>query len=145
MVTEEDRLAEALYFANRCHNRKHKTGCVLYSKNGEFLGGGWAHDGEWSYGGLYSVHAEVHAVLRARKKHNLKGSTAYVATYASRSGIPTLSKPCLNCATTLVGYGIDSVIYTTSNVDLPYSYLYLPGAIEKKNLKVYKKRGKWKQ
>lgn len=135
-------LSKALYYAQRCSNRKHNTGCAIYSKNGRFLEGGWAHDAEWSYGGLYSVHAEVHAILRARKQHNLSGAVAYIATYASQSGSPTLSKPCLNCATTLVGYGIEYVIYTTSNVDLPYSYLYLPVAIEKKNLKVYKKRGK---
>lgn len=133
-------LSKALYFARRCHNRKHKTGCAIYSKSGEFLEGGWAHDAEWSYGGLYSVHAEVHAVLRARKKHDLTGSVAYIATYASRSGTATLSKPCLNCATTLVGYGIDTVVYTTSD---NFTTLYLPAALEKNNLKVYKKRARW--
>lgn len=57
------------------------------------------------------MHAEVNAVLLARKKIDLRGAKMYVAKIG-RNGELGNSKPCAMCMQTLRLYGIKRVTYT---------------------------------
>lgn len=130
-----DEIEHAISIAKRSQLKKHRTGCVIY-RDDTFVSNGWSHTGHWRVNQPYSVHAEIHAILRGRHME-LGDSVAYIAT-VSGSGKITKAAPCLACATTLVGYGIESVVYTRSGGGT--SSMYLPEAIALNQLKVYNKR-----
>jgi deoxycytidylate deaminase len=59
-----------------------------------------------------SVHAEA-AVIRELLKNytDLKGTTIYIAR-VSRTGVPTISRPCVNCMRAIRDAGIKEIVYT---------------------------------
>lgn len=133
---------EAIKIAKRSTHAKHQTGCVIVDrqKTPILISNGWSHKGNWDYGtGLYSVHAEIHALIRARPK-NLHGCVAIIATIARKSGSVTNAAPCLTCAMALIASGIETVYYTVWTQEI--RLMYLPDAIESANLKVYRTRNK---
>lgn len=91
------------------------TGCVIYDRRGRIIGNGWSHMSETTLTQAYSVHAEIHALLRT-PRHLLNGAIACVATISRKSGnLATSSKPCTVCAGALYAAGIEKVYYTTSS------------------------------
>lgn len=101
---------EAKRIAKRSPQRRFKTGCIVVNHN-KIIGTGWSHVG-LNLTALYSVHAEIHALLRTHRDF-LFGATAYVTTIAVKSGNnATSSCPCKVCAGALYAAGIEKVIYT---------------------------------
>lgn len=136
---------KALKIAERSTHRKHMTGCIIADVSGKtpvIVSQGWSHIGNWDYGtGLYSVHAEIHALIRARPL-SIKGCIAYVGTIARKSGNITNALPCLTCATALVAAGIEDVVYSVSGIGtlVQWKATNLPNAIKNADLKIYKER-----
>jgi deoxycytidylate deaminase len=135
----------AIKIALRSMHKKHLTGCVIVDNPSDsIISNGWSHTGQWRRSGLYSVHAEIHALIRG-KHQDLTDCTCYIACLAKKSGAITNAQPCLSCATALVGYGITLVhytipgIYTTTN-ECFTSSMFLPDAIDSAELKVYNTR-----
>lgn len=60
-----------------------------------------------------TIHAEVDAILKARRKHDLRGSVLYVARVLKASTMLSLSKPCATCHKIINNYGIHHVFFTT--------------------------------
>ena len=58
-----------------------------------------------------SVHAEIDAIFRARRKVDLRGSKMYVARLTKRGQVG-LAMPCKMCRRALQRYGIKRVYYT---------------------------------
>lgn len=73
---------------------------------------GWSHMGQANLAEYYSVHAELHAILRAGRGR-LKGGSAIVFNYSGRSGATALAKPCDRCEALLRNEGIRVVSYST--------------------------------
>lgn len=65
-----------------------------------------------------SIHAEVRAIFRARRKSDLRGCRMFVARVTkdnklrSESGSVGLAMPCAACMAAIASYGIKRVIYT---------------------------------
>jgi len=66
-----------------------------------------------------SIHAEVDAVLSARKKIDLRGSKMYIVRRqrgdCAENPKIVLAKPCEMCQAVLFSYGIKRATYTVSN------------------------------
>lgn len=60
---------------------------------------------------IVSTHAEIDAILRARKKIDLRGADMYVAR-VKRTGECGLAAPCDMCRKAIQQYGIRRVFYT---------------------------------
>jgi tRNA(Arg) A34 adenosine deaminase TadA len=60
---------------------------------------------------IVSTHAEIDAILRVRKKINLRGADMYVAR-VKRTGGCGLAAPCEMCRKAIQQYGIRRVFYT---------------------------------
>lgn len=120
---------------SRCPHKRHMVGAVIVSKGGEILGDGCAHVSNIRLSELSSVHAEIHALGRARHE-NLKGAIVYVRAIARKSNNIVVGKPCLTCAIAMKTAGIDTVIYSVSEGRT--GTLDLESDLSK--LKVYKKR-----
>lgn len=137
---------EAIKIAKRSTHAKHQTGCVIVdvsSKTPIIVSNGWSHKGNWDYGtGLYSVHAEIHALVRCKHLELNSNYVAYVATIARKSGNVVNSESCLTCATALVAAGITQVVFTVNQVhdSTAISTMFLPNAIESAGLKVYRQK-----
>lgn len=58
------------------------------------------------------MHAECHAVLKARKKIDLRGAKMYVARVTKVNGIVGNSRPCEMCQNAARLYGIKKIYYT---------------------------------
>lgn len=107
-------MKEAIKTAKRSPQKRFKTGCILVN-NDRIVGSGWSHCSDLRLSRLYSVHSEIHALLRTPKQF-LSGATAYVATIAVKSGnLATTSCPCQVCAGALYAAGIQNVFYTISD------------------------------
>lgn len=124
---------EAIKIAKRSSCRRFLVGCVLV-KDEEILSSGWAHMSQMKLKEVPSVHAELHALLRARHL-DLTGCTAYIATIAGKSGNITCAKPCLTCYTALKNAGIETIVYTDK---IGPTTILLADMIEK-SLKIYSK------
>lgn len=91
--------------------------CALIFAGGKLLSVGFNSDKLNSFVTTFAhhpdarMHAEVNAVLLARKKIDLRGSKIYVAKIG-RNGELGNSKPCKMCTETLKLYGIKRVTYT---------------------------------
>lgn len=59
-----------------------------------------------------NMHAEVDAILRARKKVDLRGSKMYVARLTRATQSPANSAPCAMCVEAATMYGIKRIYYT---------------------------------
>lgn len=94
-----------------CASRKYMTGAYIHSADNRSYAVGWSHVGTWHMDGLYSMHAEMHAVFRSRFK--LEGATCRVMTITRKSGAVANAMPCVNCAIALYKLGISVCYYTT--------------------------------
>lgn len=113
-------LNNAIKAAKRSPQRGYKVGCCIVKKN-EIISTGVNHVPYSRPRSLFSIHAELHALAKARHK-DLHGASAWVANIA-HSGNVRLAKPCLTCAIALASAGIKLVHYTiddnnTGTVDL---------------------------
>lgn len=96
----------AIHIAKRSTNKTHKTGAVII-RNGVVLATGWSHVSEANYTRLRSIHAEMHAIARAKAQRKmLAGSNIYIATINAKSGNVVNSCPCINCAIALLREGL---------------------------------------
>jgi deoxycytidylate deaminase len=112
MIIDPKLIDEAIKIAERSPARKYMTGCVIANSEGDVIATGWSHTGTWRMRELYSVHAEMHALIRSRHLFFASTDQAYIATIARKSGAITLGRPCLSCATALLRSGIGRVNYT---------------------------------
>lgn len=104
---------EAIKIARRSSTGKYMTGAVIIRK-GKILSNGWNHIPNHKHPKLFSLHAEMHALARARHL-DLHGAVVYIAALSRKSGNATLAKPCLNCAIALRAAGIEHFVCTSSN------------------------------
>lgn len=72
-----------------------------------------------------SVHAEIAAVAKARKKIRLEGSKIYVVRI-HRDGTPAMAKPCEMCQHVLFNYGIKKAIFTVDPFTVSEMKLHNP-------------------
>lgn len=103
-------IAEAKKIAERSSITKHKTGAI-FVRNDKIISNGWSHVPHYKLRGKRSLHAEMHALARARHL-NLNGVICYVATVVGKSGNYVSGMPCLDCAIALKAAGIMSVCFT---------------------------------
>ena len=61
------------------------------------------------------IHAEVDAILRVRKKINLKGTKLFVARISKTGKNICISRPCPMCINVMKNYGITKAYYTINN------------------------------
>lgn len=61
-----------------------------------------------------SVHAEIDAIFKVRRKIDLRGCDMYVARI-TKNGIHGLAAPCTMCMRTIQRYGIKRVFYTVED------------------------------
>lgn len=61
-----------------------------------------------------STHAEMDAVLKARGKHDLRGTKMYVVRTKPSGGVG-MAKPCEICQHILYNYGIKRAYYTIAD------------------------------
>src|ERR1043166_3812522 len=105
-------LDKAMNAAKRSSLKRHKTGAVIVDSKGVLVSIGWSHMTNTTRSQYFSMHAELHAILRADKRERLKNATIYVATIAGRSGNITTAKPCEACEAIIRSVGIKSIVYT---------------------------------
>jgi len=98
--------AEAL----RSPMTRYGVGAVLLNSKGELLSKGCSHTPAQNYG-MASIHAEAHALSRA-KHLDLRGAICLVYTLnRKRTGCAHSSKPCQSCAELLVKRGVAMAVY----------------------------------
>lgn len=110
-------LEKALQIAGRSGIRRYKTGAVIVAKKGNVVSVGWSHMTCVHREEYYSMHAELHAVLRADRK-TLVGSTCFVANVSGKSGAIASAKPCDACAAVLKEAGVVRIVYTTAQGEM---------------------------
>jgi len=107
--TKLDWLSLASDRASRSDFMHHRTGCVIV-KGDSVVGDGWSHVPSVRYSQYRSVHAELHALIRAHKP-NLLDSIAHIITL-TKANRWTNAKPCLRCLELLIDAGVSSVIFS---------------------------------
>lgn len=65
------------------------------------------------HAGVRSIHAEINAVFKVRRKVDLEDSVMYVARRTYHGDV-ALAKPCPMCVYVLQRYGIKRVYYTVN-------------------------------
>jgi len=129
-------IEEAIKIAKRSRCGKYAMGCVIRTRDNKTVSNGWAHVPEMKEWRLYSLHAEIHAIARARNT-GLENTIAYIAAVSNKSGNVSLAKPCRDCAIALFSAGVKEVYYTTAPFTIP-QYLSLFHAMDHlETFKVY--------
>lgn len=67
-----------------------------------------------------TIHAEIDCLLKARKKHDLRGTTIYVGRKLKKFETLSMSKPCETCHTLLQQYGVRHAYYTDASGKISY-------------------------
>ncbi len=111
-MNKTDAIALATKMATRSPQGRFKTGCVIIGKKGEILSKGWSHLSEARMAEYFSVHAELHALLRTAYRPSLEGGIAYIVTKSGKSGDLTMARPCRACAAALYAAGIKKIVFT---------------------------------
>lgn len=132
MKINEDHIRRTISVARRSHFKRFMNGS-LFVLDDEIISNGWSHFSHVRLNETSSIHAEIHALGRARHT-NLEGATAYLAAISRKSGNVTNSRPCLACAIAMRAAGIEQVVYTTS----PSKYAILDLEEDLSNLKIYR-------
>lgn len=75
-----------------------------------------------------SIHAEIDAILRIRRKVDLRGATIYVVRL-KKNGETGVATPCKMCSRAIVDHGIKRIFYTVdgNNVEVTRSDVLLQG------------------
>ena len=135
-------IEEAIKIAKRSSTGKYMMGCVIV-RNNEIISNGWAHIPTQRNWRLYSMHAEMHALVRGRRS-DLQDAHIYIAAISRKSGMLTNARPCLDCVIALRAAGIFNCHYTTDTWndlgDIFVNDESLEGRL--KDFKVYNKRSK---
>lgn len=98
--------------ALRSSTGKYAMGCIIVDEKNRIVSNGWAHKPIMKNWKLYSLHAEMHAVARARHHYRLERGTAYIVAVSRKSGKFTTAMPCRDCAIALISFGVELVMYS---------------------------------
>lgn len=128
---------EAKKIAGRSSIGKHMTGAVI-TLDGKIVSNGWSHVPHYKLTSKRSLHAEIHALGRARHI-TVSGGVISIATIARRSRNFVSAKPCLDCAIALYAAGIYDVYFTVNNDE--NDYLNLGHESTFADLKKYERNG----
>lgn len=83
-----------------------------------------------------SVHAEVDAILRARRKIDMTGSKIYVVRLlrTDRHGKPVygMARPCEMCSDVLYAYGIKRAVYSVDSNTYGVTNIVNPNTLYKR-------------
>jgi deoxycytidylate deaminase len=125
----------ALQMAGRSPLRRYKTGAVIV-RNTTVVSTGWSHYG-MRLSSVYSMHAELHALLRARHLE-LSDADIFIANMRPGTNRIVMSQPCATCVAALRTVGITRAHYTVeSTTETPiFASMDLTASV---NLKVYKR------
>jgi deoxycytidylate deaminase len=106
----------ATQLALKSPSTDHRHGCVIV-KDGRIVSEGYNH--KWThFRHAYSIHAEVHALSRLKKKrHVMPSCEMYVVRIGSdRMGNPLkFSKPCPDCTRAIEKAGIRRIYYSLTD------------------------------
>jgi deoxycytidylate deaminase len=102
---------DIMRIARRSPLQRYKTGAVIISRSGVYTG--WAHCG-LRLRATHSVHAELHALLRARHT-DVRGASIWIATLRSDTERVVMSLPCASCVELLRAAGIEDVFYAVES------------------------------
>jgi deoxycytidylate deaminase len=96
----------------RKSNMEQKHGCVIVYK-GKIIAKGYNHYIDY-YNHLFSIHAEVNVLMKLKKlKVEYNQCDMYVIRISNTLPLDLrISKPCSNCAKTIVKYGIRNIYYS---------------------------------
>lgn len=97
----------------RKSNMGQKHGVVIVYK-GKIVAKGYNHYIDY-YNHLFSIHAEVHVLMKLKKlKIDYSLCDMYVVRIGNNNCTSDLriSKPCANCAKTIIKYGIRNIYYS---------------------------------
>lgn len=100
----------AVTVASRSPFTRFRTGCVLTSLDAHEVVG-WSHPSELRLASYLSIHAEMHAMMRADPLHVRRYDAAFIATL-TRKGNTTFAAPCVECASNLRDFGVRYVYFT---------------------------------
>lgn len=101
----------AAHIAERSSIRRHKTGAVIVDRKGELISVGWSHFSAHRMKEYYSMHAELHAIIRAGS--SIKDAAAiYIACYAGKSGNLCVGRPCRLCMAAILDVEIPRIYFT---------------------------------
>lgn len=129
-------LAEAKLKAHRCTFKGYGIGAAIFNpQRKEVVSDGWAHMSALRLKEIHSMHAEIHALGRARHL-DLTGAVMYVFAYRKNTLATVFSMPCLTCAVAMRSAGITHAVYSTG--DMTYDTLDLESDLSE--LKVYRGR-----
>lgn len=124
MLTSENRfLIKAMEMAQRHPHRKNVVSlhAAIIVRGGAIISTGINKPKRNSFVDLHAyhpgctIHAEVDAILKARKRTDLTGAKIYVARVKKGCGSSGTSKPCPMCQEVIKKYGIKKVYYTSDN------------------------------
>lgn len=109
--THSLRMAHARYFAARSGIKTFWTGAVIYSSKGSHVSSGWSHYSQLKLIKYRSIHAEMHALLKAPATYN-DTFTIYICTIRAKSSNIGMGMPCDLCKSLLYEAGIYNVYYS---------------------------------
>lgn len=123
---QKEYLSIAAKIAEKSPMYPHKHGAIIVYKN-KIIASGYNY-----YMGDFSIHAEVAAISKIKKKqkHILRDCNIYVVRIGPKSFNNPLkySRPCPNCQDTIIKNYIKNAYYSTS-----YEYDDIRSTIHKKN------------
>lgn len=127
--------------ATRSSTGKYAMGCIITDERGRIVSNGWAHVPTMRHWKLYSLHAEMHAVARARHHSQLENGQCWIIALSRKSGKFTTAMPCRDCAIALMSFGVELAMYSTplTNHLGTFEVGYLDKMLSE--LKVYNKNG----
>ena len=108
-------IEKAIKIAKRSRCGKYAMGCII-ERDGLILSNGWAHVPVQRNWQLYSMHAEMHALVRGRRA-NLEGARIWIASVSRKSGMLTTARPCWDCVIALRAAGVMTCYYTIGTWD----------------------------
>jgi deoxycytidylate deaminase len=76
-----------------------------------------------------AMHAEIDAVVKARKKIRLEGSKIYVARILHGNNKMAMAKPCEMCQHVLFNYGVKKAIFTIDEFTSGHMKIHNPAEV----------------
>lgn len=107
----------AIEASKKSDHQQHKLGAAVYH-NGKFIAAGFNQHKthplmrQFEYQGLRTLHAEVHALTKAKaKKFEIGGATVFVFRQ-NKAGELANAKPCAICMSILQSFDVKEVFFT---------------------------------
>lgn len=140
MDTDFAMLTEAIKIADRSPMIRFRTGAVI-AYDDTVLSRGWSHKSDLTMTKYFSIHAELHALIRQHAV--IPGSTIYIAAI-NRQGNTVNARPCSDCVALLYDERIRRVVYTTTpyvrhGKEVAYRLIKLNNELDYKTFKQYKR------